>query len=288
MRSAASPSVLLFSAMTIATAWSPASAFAQQRPLQTEDPETVGEGQVLIEGGVDYSRQAKYPVSGLTGHLLRMPLVGVSIGLSPIAEVQIDGGLLNRLSIVERVPAPLSGALDVPGNSTSSVEDVVVGTKIRLVPEGASRPGIGIRLATKLPNASNESGLGLDTTDFHVALLGAKTVESVRIVVNLGLGILGDPTRGDRQNDVLTYGLSFARAATPSTEVVGEVNGRANLRGDGPPPGTESRSLVRLGARYTRGTIRADGALLFGVTTNDPSFGVAIGATYVFRAFQLP
>ena len=28
---------------------------AQQRPLATEDPETVGAGRILIEGGVDYA-----------------------------------------------------------------------------------------------------------------------------------------------------------------------------------------------------------------------------------------
>jgi hypothetical protein len=32
----------------------PAVALAQQRPLVTEDPETIGAGRVLIEGGVDY------------------------------------------------------------------------------------------------------------------------------------------------------------------------------------------------------------------------------------------
>ncbi len=52
------------------------------------------------------------------------------------------------------------------GDSTSSIEDFVIGTKVRVVPEGMSRPSIGLRFATKLPYASNESGLGLDTTDF--------------------------------------------------------------------------------------------------------------------------
>mgnify|MGYP003704872715 CR=1 FL=1 len=100
------------------------------------------------------------------------------------------------------------------GETTSAVEDLVIGTKVRLVPEGVTRPSFGFKFATKLPNASNESGLGLDTTDFFASILLAKTVQSVRVVGNVGLGILGDPTRGDRQNDVLTYGASFARAIT--------------------------------------------------------------------------
>ena len=63
------------------------------------------------------------------------------------------------------------------------------------------------------PNASNESGLGLDTTDFHAQALIGKTVQSIRFVANFGLGILGDPTQGANQNDVLDYGFSGLRSS---------------------------------------------------------------------------
>jgi hypothetical protein len=266
----------------------PPGLLAQQRPLATEDPEVVGAGRVLVEGGIDYGRDILFPASGLTGHLLRAPLLGFSIGLSSIAELQIDGGLFNSLSVTERREAPLSGMLDFTGTGTSDVEDVVVATKIRILEEGATRPGLGVRFATKLPNASNEAGIGLDTTDFYATALVAKTVQSVRVVGNLGLGILGDPTRGDAQNDVLAYGLSFARALTNATEVVGEVNGRAHVAGGDPAPGTESRSALRLGGRYTTGMLRVDAGLVVGLNTRDPAFGVMAGATYVFDAFRVP
>ena len=266
-----------------------AHASAQQRPLVTEDPETVGAGRVLVEGGFDYSRSVEYPASGLEGHLLRVPLLGVSVGLSSIAEVQLDGGLYNHLSITRRNPfAPLASMATITGDSTSSMEDLVVGTKIKMLSERPGRPALGLRFATKLPIASNESGLGLDTTDFFVSLLVGKTVQSVRMVFNGGLGILGDPTRGDKQNDVLTYGASFARAFTNAFEVVTEVNGRLDTREGDPPPGTESRGLFRIGARYTVGGWRADAAMLFGLTERDPTFGVAGGFTYVFNAFTVP
>lgn len=263
-------------------------ALAQQRPLTTEDPETIGAGRVLLEGGFDYSRDVRYPASGLEGHLLRVPVLGVSVGLSSIAELQIDGGLYNRLSITAERMGPLAGMLTVSGNTTHSVEDVVIGTKIRAVAEGARRPSFGVRFATKLPNASNESGLGLDTTDFLASVLIAKTVRSVRVVGNFGVGILGDPTRGDRQNDVLTYGLSFARALTQAAEVVGELNGRADTREGEPPPGTDSRSVVRVGARYTVGGWRGDVGVTLGLTSRDPTIGIGAGFTYVFRGFKIP
>jgi hypothetical protein len=272
----------------VATLLLPLSAAAQQRPLVTEDPETIGAGRVLLEGGFDYGRNVVYPASGLEGHRLRVPLIGVSVGLSSIAEIQFDGGLYNRLTITDRNAAPLSDMVTASGSSTSSIEDLVIGTKIRLVAETVSRPSFGVRFATKLPNASNESGLGLDTTDFFASVLSAKTVQSVRIVGNVGLGILGDPTRGDQQNDVVTYGVSFARALTQAAEVVGEVNGHVSTRSGEPPPGTESRGVVRFGTRYTVGSWRADVAMLFGVTSRDPSIGIGAGFTYVFDAFQVP
>src|SRR4051812_30688600 len=74
-----------------------APAAAQQRPLLTEDPEPIGAGRVLVEGGADLAHDQHYPVSGLDGNLLRFPTIGVSFGLSSIAELQIDGSFYNRL-----------------------------------------------------------------------------------------------------------------------------------------------------------------------------------------------
>jgi hypothetical protein len=249
----------------------------------TEDPETIGLGLVLIEGGFDIQRSVAYPASGLEGNLLRLPTLGVSFGISSIAELQIDGGLYNRLSVDKRQPAPLSNLLDFSGDRTSDVEDITIATKIRIAAETAGRPAVGVRFATRLPNASNESGLGLDTTDFYASVLVGKTVQSVRVVGNAGLGILGEPTNGNSQNDVLTYGVSFARAVREGVEVVGEINGRLDTRKGDPPVGTESRGAFRVGGRITRGTVRFDGGVILGLTSRDPSIGLTAGLTWVFR-----
>lgn len=264
------------------------TAVAQQRPLVTEDPETIGAGLILLEGGFEQQREVLYPLSGLQGNLLRVPALGVSFGLSSIAELQIDGGLYNRLSVTSRRGAPLADQLDFTGDQTSDVEDLVIATKIRLLSETAGRPAFGVRFATRLPNASNESGLGLDTTDFFASALFGKTVQSIRFVGNVGLGILGDPTRGDAQNDVLTYGMSVARAIRQGLEVVGEINGRLDTREGEPPPGTESRGAMRIGGRFTRATVRLDAGLSIGMTSRDPSVGFTAGLTWVFKGFAVP
>jgi hypothetical protein len=277
----------LFALTLVGALWVPA-AFAQQRPLVTEDPETIGAGLILLEGGFDVAQDVFYPASGLQGNLLRIPTLGLSFGISSIAELQIDGGLYNRLSVKSRRDAPLSNLLDFTGDTTHDVEDIVIATKIRVLSETPGRPSIGLRFATKLPNASNESGLGLDTTDFYFSSLVGKTVRSIRFVGNAGLGILADPVDGNRQNDVFTYGLSIARAVQQGLEVVGEINGRLNTRSGVPPVGTESRGAMRLGGRFTRGTVRADVGLVFGMTARDPSVGLTAGFTWVFKGFTVP
>jgi hypothetical protein len=265
----------------------PLPAAAQQRPLVTEDPETIGAGLILVEAGFDYLNGIFYPVSGLEGDLLRLPTVGTSLGVGSIAEIQVDWSPYQRLNVNERAIAPLSGLVDFTGDSTTDIEDLVIATKVRFLSEAPGRPALGVRLATKLPLAGNDSGLGLETTDVLASFLIGKTVQSIRIVGNVGLGIIGDPTAGNRQGEVLLYGASIARALRQGFEVVGEINGWWNLE-DPQPPGSEDRSQLRLGSRYTHGSVRVDGGLIIGLADREPGFGFTAGATWVFKGFTVP
>lgn len=267
--------------------WMTSPASAQQRPLITEDPLTVGSGRLLFEAGVDYDRDVKYPLSGLSGNLFTVPTLGVSIGVSSIAEIQIDGGLLQKLSVTERETAPLTPLLDFSGTTTSSLRDLMIGTKLQLLGERPGRPALGARFVTRLPLASLESGLGRDTTDFAASFLIGKTVESVRLVGNFGFLMLEDPVLPAQQDTLLTYGFSVARAVAEGFELVGEVSGRLNLA-DVDPLGAETRGFGRFGARYTRGAVRVDGAFLLGLSPRDPDWGITGGLTWVIDAFRVP
>jgi hypothetical protein len=271
-----------------------APAVAQQRPLATEDPETVGLNRVLVEGGVELDKDQFYSAYGLKGDTTHGASLGVSVGLSPNAEVQVDGGLLQRLHVTERRPAVLSSVLDFTGDHATSLEDLTVATKIRLTSETATQPSFGVRFGTKLPTAKRESGMGLGTTDFFAALLVAKTVQSVRTVGNLSLLVLGAPAPcapclanvtllagSPGSVRALGFGLSVARAITNEFEAVGEVNGRLKPFGDTVPAGLESRGALRFALRYTHQLLRFDAGLLVGVTSRDPTFGISAGATYV-------
>ena len=113
---------------------------AQQRPLLTEDPETIGDGLILLETGIQHAWDQTFTVSGLEGNVLRGPLLGLSFGMGPNAEIQIDGVSVSRLRISDRFDAPLSSVVNVSGDSTQSFGDIVVGAKVKLVSEGARMP----------------------------------------------------------------------------------------------------------------------------------------------------
>ena len=265
----------------------PTPATGQQRPFTTEDPEAIGAGRVMIESGLDYDRSVTFSSSGLTGHLLSVPTLGISVGVSSIAEVQVDGGFYQRLSITDRVPAPLTSALSVTGDRTTAVRDIMVATKVRVFSETEARPSLAVRMATRIPSASAESGLGKDATEFTGSMLLAKSVENARIVANVGFVMLEDATRPARQDDLLTYGLSVAASVGRGAEVVAEVNGRANFN-QHIVRGSESRGVLRVGTRWTRGTVRLDVAAVVGMTDVDPTIGLTTGFTWVFDAFTIP
>src|SRR5438093_11959832 len=94
---------LLFAWMSFAIC-SAAIAQAQQRPLITEDVDIIPPGSLRIEAGVDFTQRERFPVSGLTGDLTRVGVIGVNIGLVPNVEFHVEGVVQYVLSIHLRGP----------------------------------------------------------------------------------------------------------------------------------------------------------------------------------------
>ena len=266
---------------TVALAMAPAAAHAQQRPFQTQDPDVVGAGRVLVEAGVETGSNIKYPVSGLTGDRWAAPL-GVSVGIGSSVEMQIDGGY-QWLAIDRRDLAPLDSRVR-PGSHTSDVIDLVIATKIRVLTEGRRRPAVGLRLATELPNASNESGLGLDTLNFSATLLAGKTFGETRVAANAGVIVLSDVLQGSLQNDAFVGSASVVHTLSPAVDVAGEFWMREVFFADVPPIGAEPRGQFRAAVRYTKAAWRADAGVIVGATRQDPDFGVTLGLTWSTQA----
>ena len=269
--------------MTIAIMTLATSANAQQRPLITEDVDIIPPGTLRIEAGLDFLQGAKYPVSGLTGDLTRVGVIGVSVGLSPNVEFQIEGVAQNFLSVNTRGPSAIPLTLAPGVNSVNDTGDFTLATKIKLRTETPHGPSLGFRFGVQLPNSNQARGIGLNQTNaFGSILVGKKFGPDGRFNTfgNLGIAILTAPTTLFTQNDVITYGLAGIFRVNKQFSVAGEVNGRANTRpGDG-PLGTESQAEARLGMQIRASGLRFDFAGIKGLTNFTHNSGVTIGVTY--------
>jgi hypothetical protein len=258
-------------------------ARAQQRPLVTEDVDIIPPGTLRIQAGIDFLQGAKFPASGLTGDLTRVGVIGVSIGLAPNIEFQIEGVGQNFLSINSRRPGAIPLSLAAGVNSTNDIGDFTLWTKIKLHSETGRGPSLGFRVGVQLPTSNQTLGLGLNNTNAYGSILiGKKFGQDGRLNTfgNVGIAIVTAPTALFSQNDMLTYGLAGIFRLNKQFSLAGEVNGRANTRPGSGPLGTESQSQARLGMQIRASGLRFDLAGIKGIGSFSPRSGVTVGVTY--------
>ncbi|HUF90685.1 MAG TPA: hypothetical protein VMR66_11975 [Gemmatimonadota bacterium] len=280
-------------ALLVVSAWAASGAaglraqappHAAQRPLVTVDPALAASGWAAIETGTSFFHDREIPAAGLRGDVLRVPDLTLRLSVGRRVEIRVDTGY-EVLLVRERREGPLSAQLDYDGESSSDIRDPVVSTLVRLREESTGGPALGFRIATRLPVASNESGLGLDTTDFFASLLAAKNAGPYRWVANLGLGILGVPTAETSQNDVVTYGLSLSRRVGERVALVAGVDGHVDPSGQ-VHPGTEDTAVLRFGTRMGNAASTIDAAILLGLAEVDSPVAFTVGLTRAFRVLD--
>jgi len=268
-----------------------AVATAQQRPLITEDVDIIPPGTIRIEAGIDFLQGAKFPVSGLTGDLTRVGVIGVNIGFAPNIEFQVDGVAQNFLSINTRGLSAIPLTIAPGANSTNDIGDFTLSTKIKLRAETEHGPSIGFRFGVQLPNSNQGRGIGLNQTNAYGSILvGKKFGDDGRVNTfgNLGIAILTAPTAFFTQNDVLTYGVAGIVRINRQFSFAGEVNGRANTRPGNGPLGTESQSEARLGMQIRASGLKFDFAGIKGLTSFTHNSGVTVGVTYDTPSIFVP
>jgi hypothetical protein len=266
-------------------------ASAQQRPLLTEDVDIIPPGTMRIEAGIDFLQGAKYPVSGITGDLTRVGVIGINIGFAPNVEFQIEGVAQNYLSINTRGVSAVPLTLAPGANTANDTGDFTLATKIKLRNESKRGPALGFRFGVQLPNSNQAHGIGLNQTNaFGSILIGKKFGADGRFNTfgNLGIAILTAPTTLFTQNDVLTYGVAGIFRVNRQFSLAGEVNGRANTRPGNGPLGTESQAEARLGMQVRASGLRFDFAGIRGLTRFTHNTGVTVGVTYDTPAVFAP
>jgi len=267
------------------------SASAQQRPLLTEDVDIIPPGTMRIEAGIDFLQGARFPVSGLTGDLTRVGVIGINFGMAPNVEFQIEGVAQNVLSINARGASAIPLSLAPGANSTNDTGDFILWAKFKLRSETRHGPSLGFRFGVGLPNSNQGRGIGLNQTNaYGSVLVGKKFGRDGRFNTfgNLGIAILTAPTALFTQNDVLTYGAAGIFRLNKQFSIAGEVNGRANTRPGNGPLGTESQSEARLGMQVRASGLRFDFAAIKGLTDLTHNSGVTIGVTYDTPAIFSP
>jgi hypothetical protein len=266
-------------------------AQGQQRPLLTEDVDTIPAGSVRLQTGVDFFQNARFPVSGLRGDLTRVGVLGVNVGFAPNVELEVSGVVQDFLSIRSATTSAIPLSLQPGANSTNDVGDFTIATKIKLANESGRRPSLGLRFGVDLPNSNQAKGIGLNSTNvFASILIGKKFGSDGRFNTfgNIGLAILTAPTELFSQNDVLTYGAAGIYRYNERFSVVGEVNGRASTRKGPGQLGTESQSQARLGMQIKASGLRFDFAGIAGLTRLSPRSGLTVGVTYDAPSFFTP
>ena len=207
-----------------------------------------------------------YPLSGLKGDLLRWPPFESASVSARSPSCRWTAGSTIDSTINETEPAPFSDRLDFTGNVTTDIEDLVIGTKLRLVTEASGRP----RLGSASPRACPMPATKADSawTRWTSTRPGWSERPSIdQGGGNAGIGILGDPTRGDELSR--RAHLRPVRRSRPPPGQTGVGGKRPGAPRRGTMPRGRKIAVRSASAAASRPVVRFDGAIIVGLTSRD-------------------
>ncbi|MFB3897389.1 MAG: hypothetical protein ACE14V_13890 [bacterium] len=237
-----------------------------ERPLDTESAEITSYGSIEIRQGIDYLKNITllFQPRDKTWDVIKLPEMGVAVGLADRVEVQADFDLLYQHTATD---------------DSFDVGDLRFWTKIKLLKETEMRPAVAIKFGTKLPNADNSRDFGTDESDSYGILILSKDIMGFDTRLNVGMGILGNPDESSTQDDVLVYGLGAVKPIIGDIKAVAEITGIANSHNG------NDRSTLRAGIQIPRQWLTWDIAVSKGLNKSSEDWGLTAGATFVFQAF---
>jgi hypothetical protein len=263
------------------------AALAQDRPLRTTDVETVPAGDVRAEIGFDFLQDVAFPLSGLRGDETSVGVLNLRMGISRIAEIEVEGAIQNFLDVKSQ------GASFVPNlkltgvNSTHDTGDFALSTKIRFIKPSGKKPGLAFRFGFIMPNSNQARGIGTNTTNVFAMIALEEQLQKLKLMGDLGIEILQAPNALFSQNDVLMYGAGFSYPVHRRVNIVGEVAGLYSARSiNNALIGTQSTGQARFGLQINAGGFTWDLAGIRGINKYDPRSGFTFGVTKEFHLFD--
>lgn len=253
---------------------------AQMRRASPLQPVSdVREGDLIVGIGLSHAWNSEHPLAAFGGDLWSLGEATIGYGLGDRALIVLDGTVRQRLAIDERgePSVPLDSSTD-DGTATDAGDFRVA---VAFTPLG-ERLGLsyGAIVEVKLPNTTERAGIGPNTTDVTLGLLGSWGSRSVRATTMIGVAILEAPLENFEQNDLVAYAVDLSWRASRRFRLFGGTSGLGNTRRT-VPLGTESRGVGYLGAEWAAGPWRFDVGIDRGHTGIAPDWRVGAGVSFV-------
>ena len=257
----------------------PVEGHAQARRDPTLQPVSeIKDGNLLLGAGLAYGYDYSFPLSGLQGNLLSVGRLTIAYGLADRVVLEVRGDVWRTLSVERagRSAVPLDpDALD---GRTGDYGDFRIGLLFAPI-GGAQGFSAGAHVEVKLPNSDEKKGIGVNTTDVRLALLGSYGSSRWRATASLGVGILEAPLENFEQNDVFLYAAEVLYRAGSRVRLAFGLEGRASTRGT-VPRGTEDLGEAVVGVDYRLGSWLLDMAMSGGIVADSPDWGIRFGWGY--------
>lgn len=217
-----------------------------------EDPATEKYGSLAVSAGAKFVKEAPFPFTGLTGDMRDLGWVELRYGVGEDISLFAHGVIRKYLKVHKIDPAIASDNLENPvtlDQTRQATGDFSFYTKWR-VTRFANALDFGILLGFSMPNTNVTSGMGVDAGAMSGRALLGLDLGSSRLVANLGIAIVHDPTTNTGQDDFLTYGLGLQTQALPALRIFGEYYAYEGPK-DGIQDGLFDSLNVSLGISYT-------------------------------------
>ena len=253
--------VLVTAIFVTAVAFNPAYAGIENRPLDSDEAETLPPGTVSVSFGPVHAKEDDGDVE------INLSL-DLTYGITKNFEVGID------------IPSLFLSPQE--GNDTEGFGDVSLRPEWVFYQESRMLPSLSMAGTVKFPTGSERKGLGSGLTDYTVELLASKSFgptmgeKSMLLSVNLTHTFVGGA------DDIFSPSANMAYFVNDNLTVVGELLGEILTKKN------SLRSLV--GVIYgTSSSIAIDAGVGFGLINADLDWSVTVGITYDFRSvFSLP
>ncbi len=225
------------------------------RPLSTDDAGTVDKGHFELEAGLEYVNQADKEV---------------------VLSLVLKRGILDNLDLGIELPYKFIDF--AAGTKTDGFDDLKIITKYNFLEETDALPAMSVSFSLKTDSGNDDKSLGTGEREYAINTILSKSLDKITLHLNLGY-VIKDDLPGQNLRDVLTYGLAVEYPLNDKLNLVGEITGENERRGDF----DDNQMSGLVGFNYSVSeSITYDLGMGFEIAEASPDFKVLSGLTIGF------